>query len=101
MVNFYNFRLTGDYVALIMLIFSIIYFVFGSGWSAFKDSKFTNYGQPPHFAANMTINTPILNRSRLMSNISHDIYLHGGRKYSVFSTSQINTQTLNRSHHWN
>eukprot|EP00347_Sterkiella_histriomuscorum_P019495 403341410 len=82
MTEYFNFRLTSDYVAVICLAFALIYFVFGQGYSAFRDSEWTNYGEPIKFGSSM-ISTP-LNRSRVYSSHSHDIYIRQ-RKHSGFS----------------
>ena len=87
-----GFRLTADYVAFILLGFSVIYFFFGSGWSAFRDSRWTNYGEPLHFGGNMFVCTPGLNRSRIIENQSFDYFAHT-RKNSLFSQSHVSFGT--------
>jgi MFS family permease len=39
MSEFTNFRLCCDYAAITMVVFALIYFIFGHGWSSFRDSK--------------------------------------------------------------
>ena len=73
MTEYYGFRFTCDVVAIICLVYSVIYFMFVSGWKAFLLSEWTNYGEPIKFGSNM-ISSP-LNRSRVMSSHSHDTYI--------------------------
>ena len=82
MTGYFNFRVTCDYVAVLCLVFSLIYFFFGRGPSAFSESRCTNYGERPHFGSMMTTS---LNRSRLMSNASNDLVLLRSRATSMMS----------------
>ena len=68
MTEYFNFRLTSDYVAILCLFFAVVYFTFCRGPAAFVESKCTNYGEPHHFGNLMTTS---LNHSRLMSNHSN------------------------------
>jgi hypothetical protein len=70
-----NFRLTADYVAILMLLWGVLYLFAGDGFRAFKNSKFTNYGQPIHFGENMNVSIPLINKSRLYENMSHDHFV--------------------------
>lgn len=55
MDSHFGYRLTSDFVALICLAYALIYFTFGKGIKAFKDSEWSDFGEKPTFGLNYSI----------------------------------------------